>query len=213
MIYTKRNLEVVAATKKDGRPFCGKVFFAPDGSTIATDGALLFRVSASGVSSDEFPVVDDSYEPVVFKDKGILIFADGIKTVAKNIDSKAMLPILRCCQLVRDKAKKPRLITTDLGGATAVFGEDKDGGEFDDSYPDYQIQLDKVNNQEDAKSVEFNIHVLGRLVAFVKRCGGENLSLRIVSEDVAVYFSFEVFSGTEHQVVDGLIAPMLTKRD
>ena len=139
MLYSKRQLAVRHAASTEATRFnLNGVRFHADGSTEATNGHILCRITAKAPPLDEYPspkgssldgaILEGEQEPFTFP-------IDAVNRLVKAIPKKAHFPILEHAALdvgASNANGSARFITTDLESTQAIEGR-KIEGDFPDT--------------------------------------------------------------------------------
>ena len=130
MLYTKKQLEVVKFASKDaGRYALNGVFLDPGGDTVATDAHILVKVTANGagVNKEEFPSLKSGTPIDALPDDGIIIPADIVKDVIKNIPKGNGAQYLKAAALIKADDDAVSFATTTLEREKTETGKRIDG--------------------------------------------------------------------------------------
>ncbi|MFA5382369.1 MAG: hypothetical protein WC356_04325 [Candidatus Micrarchaeia archaeon] len=212
MILTKENFEVIrAASDDETRLYINGMLAMSDGTTVASNGAMMFRVSPSSYKDDEYPEIKYGDKTMNNGDstpitKDVFINTPVAKlTLAQLRKRKRTLPILKAAELVNVNGK-PTIFATDLDTPVIYPVPDAEEALRRD-------QVESILKQKDAEfkfSIRLRLDVLQPLIEFVRKTqytapGGQYIDFDFTGPKSAVYF--QAGETDTNQKIDGVIMP------
>ncbi len=166
-LYNKWNLDVAKfASKESKRPILQSILVEP-GSTVATDGHQLVKVSAPNHEAklENFPVIPGV--STVRLDGNFLLPASTALEVSKQIPRKSTIPVLQNAAVLDAGPDHVGMVTTDLDSAKPVTVRKVKG-----TFPNYQTIIDDLEKVTVQSEVTLNGLLLGELAKFLGQFNG-----------------------------------------
>ncbi len=170
-MYNKFNLKIVncAEEKRSNRSDVLKGVYFEEKGTTATNGKILIHVTTPNLNDADLPSTP-SGAPVVM-DK-VILAADVVQGVLKNIPKNTPLPILQHAWPVKCTPEAVTLVTSDLATERPISARPVEG-----KYPDYAQVIPKPS--KDARSILLDPDLLQTIVSNFQ---GFTESMRITVE-------------------------------
>lgn len=209
MIYTKTNFAVVEAASKDEcRPALCGICLEKDGSTVATDGHVLFHVGSSDIDPEDFPCLEKDKANKVGKPDGQILPTEVVKSIVKSLVKRSTIPILENAILLESDNGNVQLGTTDITNSL-THSSIPIGG----PYPNWR-QVIPQKDEKPILRVAFRVEVLEKLIKFHKKTGANSHSaIRLSFFDnnkgwAQKAIGFEIRSFDVGQTIDGIVMPV-----
>jgi hypothetical protein len=213
MLYSRESFAVIHGVSKDEcRPQLNGVCLRPDGSTIATDGHVLFEVSANGNHSDEFPALTQKGLKATKPDNQI-IGSGTISAVLKAMPKVKHLPILSNAELLKQGKKAMVFRTTDLETESITKFKPLEGPypNTDAVYPVSRRQPYTHPCRPTEYEIKLGVSILQQLCNFVhaaSTCGRkelETITFKFTGPTTAAIF--DAGENDNGQRISGLLMP------
>ena len=205
MLINRANLSVLHAATDDEsrRHSLYGVLVEPDGTTVATDGTMLARVSPCPLLDSEFPEIPGLLplpEP-----KQVLLSLDMAKGVLKALPTKSVVPVLQTARIGLNSSGDAIVTVTDLQ-RVQTFATEKDF-----TFPKYQAVFpSKVATG--VANIGLNVLLLAKILAVVKafKDTKANPGLKLTFYDPEAPVLLETENG-EGQTLTMLLMPYKVK--
>jgi len=206
MIYSKNNFAVYYGCSKEANPpILQNILLAKDGSTVATNGHILLKVSPC--TNFNYGLTTNIVGREAPADNELLDMAKAEK-IMKAIPKKA-IPRLCVANLIEvadgsKEGKHKELVTTDLDTITKI-----DVPKPESEFPEYEKYFEF--GDEPVSRIGLRLEVLRSLVSFANAVthDGENLVIEFtfVNNAPEHVIKFKMPEIKNEQVADGLIMP------
>lgn len=219
MLYPKESFAVIAGVSTDEtRPALNGVFLEKDGSTIATNGHVMFIMPAQKSFNDmDFPHQNQKHaQPNGKQIVNRTVVADIIKSFPRK---SSIFPILQCAQLVKNGSKNPAFLITDLD-------TDKNfSGFLEGSYPNYKQVWPKTDTKRPERQpyqhpcrqpqtpqpleIGISTESLKKMCQFIDKAGSCLGHIKLIIRQPNQAIEFEATVENDHgQKPHGLIMPL-----
>jgi hypothetical protein len=208
MLYSKESFAVaIGASRDETRPAINGILLEKDGSTVATNGALMFMVGPIATKDDDFPTIDGAKPGRLDKKERVLPRADAIK-LSKAIPNEKQahgLGILGHTMLCHSDNGTVDFAITDLDSNQIMKIKP-----LDTQFPNWrQVVPDK--SIEPDYQIGISVEILSDLVDFVKVARGKayhyqpEIKFSFTGRQSAIMF--EAPDNDKGQYVKGVLMP------
>lgn len=193
MLFDKASFAVRHAASDDAeRPVLTGIYIETDGTTVATDGCLLAKVSPcdSAPCDDDFPKMRKELVGNAAPFEPFILPRESANAIVKAIPRIKRLPILNHARLFESET---------MGNGSALFGvtdletpTEFRAQKIDHEFPKYQKV---VPAGEPAVRISFSVSMLERLVKIAKEAGDAAIEFGIYAPTTGMTFKSGRVSG------------------